>query len=156
MFLCNCFCLLIKKIILALKIITGLCRRNIQRSCRKCILYCPWSIETTLWSRGWYLERWSDTVHPSLWCHSFFCRFLFSKINELDSLQWYFSTITWIYIFTYAETEEGIFDAILHGHIDFTSDPWPSISTSAKELVKMMLRPDPKERLTAAEILSKI
>ncbi|CAL9079391.1 unnamed protein product [Musa textilis] len=54
----------------------------------------------------------------------------------------------------FAETEEGIFDAILHGHIDFTSDPWPSISISAKELVKMMLRSDPKERLTAAEILN--
>jgi serine/threonine protein kinase len=44
----------------------------------------------------------------------------------------------------------------LHGHIDFTSDPWPSISSGAKDLVKKMLRQDPKERLTAAEILSKL
>ncbi|XP_072967028.1 calcium-dependent protein kinase 1-like [Typha angustifolia] len=54
----------------------------------------------------------------------------------------------------WAENEEGIFDAILRGHIDFSSDPWPSISSGAEDLVKKMLRPDPKERLTAAEILN--
>jgi len=43
----------------------------------------------------------------------------------------------------------------LRGHIDFSSDPWPSISNGAKDLVKKMLQQDPKERLTAAEILSK-
>jgi serine/threonine protein kinase len=53
------------------------------------------------------------------------------------------------------ENEDGIFDAVLRGHIDFSSDPWPSISNGAKDLVKKMLRQDPKERLTAAEILSK-
>ena len=53
------------------------------------------------------------------------------------------------------ENEDGIFDAVLQGHIDFSSDPWPSISNGAKDLVKKMLRQDPKERLTAAEILSK-
>ena len=55
----------------------------------------------------------------------------------------------------YAENEQGIFDAILRGHIDFSSDPWPSISSSAKDLVKKMLRADPKERLSAVEVLSK-
>ncbi|XP_074567790.1 calcium-dependent protein kinase 15-like [Curcuma longa] len=54
----------------------------------------------------------------------------------------------------WAENEDGIFDAILLGHIDFSSDPWSSISNGAKELVKKMLRQDPKERLTAAEILN--
>ncbi|KAG6489065.1 hypothetical protein ZIOFF_050323 [Zingiber officinale] len=54
----------------------------------------------------------------------------------------------------WADNEDGIFDAILLGHIDFSSDPWPSISSGAKELVKKMLRPDPKERLSAAEILN--
>ncbi|CAN6331832.1 unnamed protein product [Urochloa humidicola] len=54
----------------------------------------------------------------------------------------------------WAENEDGIFDAVLQGHIDFASDPWPSISNSAKDLVKKMLRQDPKERLTAAEILN--
>ncbi|KAJ1687982.1 hypothetical protein LUZ63_019372 [Rhynchospora breviuscula] len=54
----------------------------------------------------------------------------------------------------WAENEEGIFDAVLRGHIDFSSDPWPAISPRAKDLVKKMLRQDPKERLTAAEILN--
>ncbi|CAN6350057.1 unnamed protein product [Urochloa humidicola] len=54
----------------------------------------------------------------------------------------------------WAENEDGIFDAVLRGHIDFASDPWPSISNGAKDLVKKMLRQDPKERLTAAEILN--
>ncbi|KAM1636926.1 hypothetical protein ACFX13_015061 [Malus domestica] len=54
----------------------------------------------------------------------------------------------------WGENEQGIFDAILRGHLDFVSDPWPSISSSAKDLVKKMLRADPKERLTAADVLS--
>lgn len=58
------------------------------------------------------------------------------------------------FLMLYAETEQTIFDSILRGHIDFSSDPWPAISSSAKDLVKKMLRADPKERLSAAEVLS--
>ncbi|XP_015896537.2 calcium-dependent protein kinase 1 [Ziziphus jujuba] len=54
----------------------------------------------------------------------------------------------------WGENEQSIFDAVLHGHIDFSSDPWPSISSSAKDLVKKMLREDPKERLSANEVLN--
>lgn len=53
----------------------------------------------------------------------------------------------------WAENDQGIFSAILRGHLDFSADPWPSISDGAKDLVKKMLRAYPKERLTAAEIL---
>eukprot|EP00475_Leptophrys_vorax_P030937 TRINITY_DN4668_c0_g1_i1.p1 TRINITY_DN4668_c0_g1~~TRINITY_DN4668_c0_g1_i1.p1 ORF type:complete len:533 (-),score=71.51 TRINITY_DN4668_c0_g1_i1:249-1847(-) len=53
----------------------------------------------------------------------------------------------------WAESEQGIFDAVLKGHIDFSSDPWPLISASAKELIKKMLKQDPKERLTARQVL---
>ncbi|CAA0805873.1 Calcium-dependent protein kinase 17 [Striga hermonthica] len=54
----------------------------------------------------------------------------------------------------WAESENGIFNAILRGHIDFSSDPWPSISSGAKDLVRKMLMSDPKQRLTASEVLS--
>ena len=54
----------------------------------------------------------------------------------------------------WAESEHGIFNAILRGHIDFTSDPWPSISPAAKDLVRKMLNSDPKQRLTAYEVLN--
>lgn len=53
------------------------------------------------------------------------------------------------------ESENGIFNAILKGHVDFSSDPWPSISPAAKDLVRKMLNSDPKQRLTAHEVLSK-
>ncbi|KAJ9566233.1 hypothetical protein OSB04_002199 [Centaurea solstitialis] len=53
----------------------------------------------------------------------------------------------------WAETEKGIFDAILEGIIDFDSDPWPSISRSAKDLVRKMLTQDPKKRITSAQVL---
>ncbi|KAD3067043.1 hypothetical protein R6Q59_018830 [Mikania micrantha] len=53
----------------------------------------------------------------------------------------------------WAETEKGIFDAILEGHIDFESDPWPSISPSAKDLVRRMLTQDTKKRITSAQVL---
>lgn len=54
----------------------------------------------------------------------------------------------------WGENEQGIFDAILRGHLDFSSEPWPSISSSAKDLVKKMLRADPIERLSAVEVLN--
>ncbi|GLT29398.1 hypothetical protein SLA2020_042700 [Shorea laevis] len=53
----------------------------------------------------------------------------------------------------WAETEKGIFIAILKGEIDFQSDPWPKISESAKDLVKKMLTMDPKKRITSAQVL---
>ncbi|XP_031478359.1 calcium-dependent protein kinase 2-like [Nymphaea colorata] len=53
----------------------------------------------------------------------------------------------------WAETEKGIFDAILRGQIDFESEPWPSITDSAKDLIRKMLTPDPKKRHTAAQVL---
>lgn len=53
----------------------------------------------------------------------------------------------------WAETQQGIFDAVLKGHIDFVSDPWPKISDSAKDLIRKMLCHCPSERLTAHEVL---
>ncbi|KAE8661228.1 Calcium-dependent protein kinase 20 [Hibiscus syriacus] len=51
------------------------------------------------------------------------------------------------------ETEQGIFEQVLRGQPDFTTEPWPSISNSAKDLVKRMLVKDPKKRFTAYEVL---
>ncbi|CAI9771782.1 unnamed protein product [Fraxinus pennsylvanica] len=53
----------------------------------------------------------------------------------------------------WGENEQVIFDAVLRGHLDFSSNPWPSISSSAKDLVKKMLQADPRHRLTAVEVL---
>lgn len=52
-----------------------------------------------------------------------------------------------------AESEQGVAQAILRGLIDFKRDPWPNISDSAKSLVRQMLEPDPKLRLTAKQVL---
>ncbi|XP_022746677.1 calcium-dependent protein kinase 20-like isoform X2 [Durio zibethinus] len=51
------------------------------------------------------------------------------------------------------ETEQGIFEQVLKGELDFISEPWPSISDSAKDLVRRMLLRDRKKRLTAHEVL---
>ncbi|XP_021971002.2 calcium-dependent protein kinase 4, partial [Helianthus annuus] len=53
----------------------------------------------------------------------------------------------------WAETQQGIFDAVLKGYIVFESDPWPFISDSAKDLIRKMLCSRPSDRLTAHEIL---
>ncbi|XP_022863451.1 calcium-dependent protein kinase 17-like [Olea europaea var. sylvestris] len=54
----------------------------------------------------------------------------------------------------FTKSENGIFNAILPGHVDFTSDPWLSISNGAKDLVRKMLHFDPKHRLTAGQVLN--
>ncbi|KAM1987328.1 hypothetical protein ACFX15_034612 [Malus domestica] len=53
----------------------------------------------------------------------------------------------------WAETQQGIFDAVLKGYIDFESEPWPLISNSAKDLIRKMLCSRPSDRLTAHEVL---
>ncbi|XP_006658294.3 calcium-dependent protein kinase 17 [Oryza brachyantha] len=51
------------------------------------------------------------------------------------------------------ESEQGIFEQVLKGDLDFSSDPWPAISDGAKDLVRKMLNRDPRKRLTAHEAL---
>ncbi|XP_057951540.1 calcium-dependent protein kinase 10-like [Malania oleifera] len=53
----------------------------------------------------------------------------------------------------WAETEQGVALAILRGVIDFKREPWPQISDGAKSLVRQMLEPDPRKRLTAQQVL---
>ncbi|KAJ9176994.1 hypothetical protein P3X46_012251 [Hevea brasiliensis] len=53
----------------------------------------------------------------------------------------------------WAETEIGIFRQILQGKIDFESEPWPSISESAKDLIRKMLDRNPRRRPSAHEVL---
>lgn len=55
-----------------------------------------------------------------------------------------------------AETEQGVAQAIIRSVVDFKRDPWPRVSDSAKDLVRKMLNPDPKKRLTAQEVLGRI
>jgi serine/threonine protein kinase len=52
-----------------------------------------------------------------------------------------------------AETESGIFRQILQGKLDFKSDPWPTISEAAKDLIYKMLERSPKKRISAHEAL---
>ncbi|GKV22276.1 hypothetical protein SLEP1_g32158 [Rubroshorea leprosula] len=53
----------------------------------------------------------------------------------------------------WAETEQGVAQAIIRSVIDFKRDPWPKVSENAKDLVKKMLDPDPRQRLTAQGVL---
>ncbi|XP_027333838.1 calcium-dependent protein kinase 9-like isoform X4 [Abrus precatorius] len=76
--------------------------------------------------------------------------FLLSSKDEKALLK---ATDFGLSVFIEEETEKGIFNAILQGHIDFESHPWPSISNSAKDLVRKMLIKDPKKRITSAQVL---
>ncbi|CAN6219281.1 unnamed protein product, partial [Urochloa humidicola] len=53
----------------------------------------------------------------------------------------------------WAETEQGVAQAIIRSVIDFKRDPWPRVLDNAKDLVRGMLNPDPKRRLTAQQVL---
>ncbi|KAL0370354.1 UNVERIFIED_CONTAM: Calcium-dependent protein kinase [Sesamum angustifolium] len=54
----------------------------------------------------------------------------------------------------WAETEQGVAQAIIRSVIDFKRDPWPRVSDNAKDLVKKMLDPDPNQRLTAPSLVN--
>ncbi|KAI3432381.1 hypothetical protein D9Q98_003937 [Chlorella vulgaris] len=53
----------------------------------------------------------------------------------------------------HGETEEEVFQMVLHAELDLESSPWPSVSTHAKDLVRRMLQRDPARRPTPAEVL---
>ncbi|THU55826.1 hypothetical protein C4D60_Mb11t10710 [Musa balbisiana] len=53
----------------------------------------------------------------------------------------------------WAESEQGVAQAILRSVIDFKREPWPKVSDSAKDLVRHMLDPDPKQRFTAQQVI---
>ncbi|XP_039013585.1 calcium-dependent protein kinase 24-like [Hibiscus syriacus] len=52
----------------------------------------------------------------------------------------------------WADNEEGIAQAIIRGKIDFERDPWPKVSEEAKDLVKRMLDPNPRTRITVQQV----
>ncbi|KAJ0787571.1 putative protein kinase CAMK-CDPK family [Helianthus annuus] len=56
----------------------------------------------------------------------------------------------------WAETEEGIAQAIIKGDINFIRDPWQRVSEDAKTLIKGMLDQNPDDRLTVEEALGMI
>lgn len=62
----------------------------------------------------------------------------------------------WFYFhFAVTDSEQGIALAILRGTLDLKREPWSQISNNAKSLVRQMLEPDPKKRLTAKQVLGK-
>mmetsp|Transcript_36164 Transcript_36164/g.89103 ORF Transcript_36164/g.89103 Transcript_36164/m.89103 type:complete len:526 (-) Transcript_36164:476-2053(-) len=54
----------------------------------------------------------------------------------------------------WAQSENGIFEAVLKGKYDLKSDPWDKISEGAKDVIRKMLHPKPKERIKASEVLN--
>lgn len=53
----------------------------------------------------------------------------------------------------WGDTEEQIFKMVLKGHLDFQTDPWPSISEAAKDCVRKLCDLNPKSRATGGDIL---
>ncbi|GJM88942.1 hypothetical protein PR202_ga05526 [Eleusine coracana subsp. coracana] len=67
---------------------------------------------------------------------------------------WSIGVIVYILLSGVPQSEHGIFNSILRGQVDFTSDPWPRISSGAKDLVRKMLNSDPKQRISAYDVLN--
>ncbi|CAI5514963.1 unnamed protein product [Closterium sp. Naga37s-1] len=53
----------------------------------------------------------------------------------------------------WGETNEGIFEEVLWGHVDQSEEPWPQISREAKQLVLSLLQQQPERRPTAAQLM---
>ncbi|MFS7915281.1 putative calcium-dependent protein kinase 5 CAMK-CDPK family [Helianthus anomalus] len=66
---------------------------------------------------------------------------------------WVITVCSFTIFILITESENEIFEEVLRGKLDFSSDPWPSISESAKDLVRQMLIRDPRKRITAHGVL---
>lgn len=53
----------------------------------------------------------------------------------------------------WARTESGIFRAVLKADPTFDEQPWPALSSEARDFVKRLLNKDPRKRMTAAQAL---
>ena len=56
----------------------------------------------------------------------------------------------------WARTESGIFRTVLKADPSFEEQPWPALSSEAKDFVKRLLNKDPRKRMTAAQALSEL
>lgn len=92
-----------------------------------------------------------NIVHLAEWCATILGRYM-SLQTLLIFSPYSVPSLTRDYFWS-SETQQGIFDAVLKGYIDFDSDPWPVISDSAKDLIRKMLCSRPSGRLTAHEVL---
>lgn len=55
----------------------------------------------------------------------------------------------------WARTESGIFRAVLKADPSFEDEPWPLLSSDAKDFVKGLLNKDYRKRMTASQALCK-
>ncbi|KAI7731262.1 hypothetical protein M8C21_013205 [Ambrosia artemisiifolia] len=95
-------------------------------------------------ARGHYTERAAAGVTKTI----------VEVIQNMVVLSYSFQNMTYkLIVNLIPETEQGVAQAIIRSVVDFKRDPWPKVSDSAKDLVKKMLNPDPKLRLTAQEVL---
>ncbi|KAL8038411.1 hypothetical protein ABFX02_11G104900 [Erythranthe guttata] len=53
----------------------------------------------------------------------------------------------------WARTESGIFRAVVKAEPTYEEQPWPTLSTEAKDFVKRLLNKDPRKRMTAAQAI---
>ncbi|XP_042415319.1 calcium-dependent protein kinase 13-like [Zingiber officinale] len=114
-------------------------------------LYCAKSYQKTLATLNFAGERFSEIVGSPYYMAPEVLKRNYGP--EIDI--WSAGVILYILLCGvppfWVETEQGVAQAILRGVIDFKWEPWPSISGSAKNLVRLMLEPDPKLRLTAKQ-----
>ena len=54
----------------------------------------------------------------------------------------------------WGDTTEDIFKSVLWGHLDFDTEPWPTISNAAKDLVRRMLTRNYTKRISVQDIQS--
>ncbi|KAL2552006.1 CDPK-related kinase 5 [Forsythia ovata] len=53
----------------------------------------------------------------------------------------------------WARTESGIFRAVVKAEPSYEEQPWPTLSSEAKDFVKRLLNKDPRKRMTAAQAM---
>ncbi|KAL2522834.1 CDPK-related kinase 5 [Forsythia ovata] len=53
----------------------------------------------------------------------------------------------------WARTESGIFRAVVKAEPTYEEQPWPTLSSEAKDFVKCLLSKDPRKRMTAAQAM---
>ncbi|CAI5496866.1 unnamed protein product [Closterium sp. Naga37s-1] len=136
----------------------GVILRTLQAEGRNTKLHRSRSDSEELRRRGGRVERGGERCKLRAGTPNYIAPEVIAKNYGAEADVWSAGVILYVLLCGlppfWGDTTEDVFKSILWQELDFDTQPWPVVSTAAKDLVRRMLCRKYERRITVAEILS--